>query len=155
MVIRPLDDRTYCGRSAFTHLGLRRKLYDCSLHHFIASQCLLKCVQLTFSSIASLLAGISKGEFPNPGLEVRGNVGSKNSIARPIGGFFVVFVLTDTDLHHYLLTPPTCLQSNLTYTFRLNFSSDSSMPSPPQWNHHLHRQSTLPRSSVLIDSVSV
>ena len=28
MMIRPLDDRISCVRSAFTHLGLWRKLYD-------------------------------------------------------------------------------------------------------------------------------
>ena len=28
MVIGPLDDRTYCARSAFTHLVLWRKLYN-------------------------------------------------------------------------------------------------------------------------------
>ena len=38
MVIRPHDDRTYCARSAFTHLGLWQKLYNCSLHHFTVSQ---------------------------------------------------------------------------------------------------------------------
>ena len=30
MVIKPLDDCTYCVRDSFTHLGLWRKLYDCS-----------------------------------------------------------------------------------------------------------------------------
>ena len=35
MVIWPLDDRTYCVRSAFSHLGL------CSPHHFQTSRCLL------------------------------------------------------------------------------------------------------------------
>ena len=34
MVIRPLNDRTSCVRFALTHLGLWRKLYDCSMHHF-------------------------------------------------------------------------------------------------------------------------
>ena len=36
MVIEPLDDHAYCTRSAFTHLGLWRKLYDifiASLHN--------------------------------------------------------------------------------------------------------------------------
>ena len=44
LVIRPLNDHTYCTRSAYTHLGLWRKLYNCSLHHFTTSQCILKCV---------------------------------------------------------------------------------------------------------------
>ena len=48
MVIGPLDDRTYCARSAFTHLGIWQKLYDCSLHHFSTSQCIPKSVRLTF-----------------------------------------------------------------------------------------------------------
>ena len=30
MLIRPLDDCTYCARSAFTDLELWQKLYDCS-----------------------------------------------------------------------------------------------------------------------------
>ena len=38
-----LDNHTYFAQSAFTHLGLWRKLYDCSMHHFAASQCVLKC----------------------------------------------------------------------------------------------------------------
>ena len=36
MVIGPLDDHTYCTRSALTYLGLWRKLYDwfiASLHN--------------------------------------------------------------------------------------------------------------------------
>ena len=36
MVIMSLDDRTYCVRSAFTHLRFCRKLYDCSWHYFRA-----------------------------------------------------------------------------------------------------------------------
>ena len=37
MVIRPLDDRTHCTRSTFTHLRLWRKLYNCSWHHITAN----------------------------------------------------------------------------------------------------------------------
>ena len=43
MVVGPLDDRTCC---AFTHFGLRRKFYDCSLHHFTTIQSILKCADL-------------------------------------------------------------------------------------------------------------
>ena len=33
MVIRPLDDHTcHCARSAVAHLGIWRKLYDCTWH---------------------------------------------------------------------------------------------------------------------------
>ena len=39
MPIRPLDDRAYCVRSAFTHLGLGQKLNDCSRHKFRAIKC--------------------------------------------------------------------------------------------------------------------
>ena len=53
MVIGPLDDHTYCVRSTFTHLGLCRKLYDCSLHHFTACKYVLKCTLLTFSSTSN------------------------------------------------------------------------------------------------------
>ena len=52
MVIRPLDDRTYCARSAFTHLGFWPKLYDCSRYHFTASEWFFKWPLLTFSSIS-------------------------------------------------------------------------------------------------------
>ena len=56
-VITTLDDgRTHCPQSAFTHLGLWRKLYDCSLHHSTASQCVLKCALFTFSSTPGRLA---------------------------------------------------------------------------------------------------
>ena len=44
MVIRSLDDSTYCVRSAFTHLGLWRKLCDCSRHQLRARKCLTKLV---------------------------------------------------------------------------------------------------------------
>ena len=43
MVIRPLDDRTYCALTAITHLGLWRRLYGCSLQHFTTNQRILKC----------------------------------------------------------------------------------------------------------------
>ena len=51
------------ARSAFTHLGLWRKFYDCSSHHFTASQCVLKCALLTFTSTSSRLVVIWKGNF--------------------------------------------------------------------------------------------
>ena len=52
MVIRPpLDNRTYCVRSAFTQLGVWQKLYDCSRHKFGASKCLIKRTLLTFSRL--------------------------------------------------------------------------------------------------------
>ena len=57
-VIGPLDDRTYCGQSSFTHLELWRKLYNCSLHHFTTSQCILKRALLTFSTTSNRLAEI-------------------------------------------------------------------------------------------------
>ena len=62
MVIRPLDDRTisYCARSAFTHLGLWRKLNDCSWYHFLQpTKCVLKCTSLTLSSISNWLVEIN------------------------------------------------------------------------------------------------
>ena len=57
LVIRPYDNLIYCARSAITHLRLWQKLYDSSLHHFTAS-CVVKCAQLTFSSISNQLADI-------------------------------------------------------------------------------------------------
>ena len=58
---------------SFEALG---KTYDCySLHHFRASQCILKCVLLTLSSTSNRFAGIWKGNFSTPGLGVREIVG--------------------------------------------------------------------------------
>ena len=51
----------YCVRSAFTHLALWRKLYDCSSRHkFRASKCFTKRALFTFSSISNRLAAIWK-----------------------------------------------------------------------------------------------
>ena len=61
MLIRPLDDRTCCARSAFTHLGL--------LHHFTATQCVLKCALLMFSSISTCLVVVWQGTFRSPWLQ--------------------------------------------------------------------------------------
>ena len=66
MVIGLLDDHTYCARCAFTHLGLWRNMYNCSLHHFTTIQCILKCDLLTFSATSNRLAGIWKGDFSTP-----------------------------------------------------------------------------------------
>ena len=76
MVIGPFDDRTYCARSAFTHLGLCRKLFDYSLHHSTTSQCIVNVVLLKFSSTSNRLAEIRKGPFDQPAWEVRGDVWS-------------------------------------------------------------------------------
>ena len=59
MMIGPLDDHTFW--SAFTHFGLWQNLYDCSLHQFTTSLCILKCVLLTLSSTSNRLAEIWKG----------------------------------------------------------------------------------------------
>ena len=50
------DDHAYYARSAFTDLGLGRKLYDCSLHHFTTSKCIANGVLLVFSSTYNRLA---------------------------------------------------------------------------------------------------
>ena len=60
IVIRPLDERTYCARSAFTHFGLWRNLPHYSWHHFRTRKCLIKRAQLTFSPISNRLAAIRK-----------------------------------------------------------------------------------------------
>ena len=78
MVIGQLDDLTYGAPSALTHLGLRRKLYDCSLHHFTTSKCILKCALLTFSSTSNRFAEIWKGDFSTLGFGVSGDVGVGN-----------------------------------------------------------------------------
>ena len=54
MVIRPLNDRTYCAEYEFTHLGLWQNLYDC--HYFAAIQCVLKCDLLTFLPLDKAVA---------------------------------------------------------------------------------------------------
>ena len=90
MTIWPRDDHTYFTRSVFTHLGLWRNLYNCSLHHFTASQSVLslkslKCAVWTFSSISNCLAAISRGLFLAQVWRVCGDVcgyGWAHSIAR-------------------------------------------------------------------------
>ena len=86
MVIRALDYRTYGARSAFSHLELWRKPYDCSLHHFATSQCILKCALLTFLSTTNWLAEIWKGDFSTSRfgrLVGRGGQGWAHPRARP------------------------------------------------------------------------
>ena len=58
MVIGPLNGGTYCARSAFIHLGLWRKLLDCSLHYLTTSKRILKCALLTFSTTSNWMAEI-------------------------------------------------------------------------------------------------
>ena len=53
----------------FYSFGASAKLYDCSLHHFTTTQCILKCVQLTFSATYNWLAEIWKWDFLTPSLE--------------------------------------------------------------------------------------
>ena len=62
MVIRPLDDRTYCARSAVTHLGLWRKPYVCSWHHITVSQCVRRQGSLS-SFITKWGIRIPRGRF--------------------------------------------------------------------------------------------
>ena len=63
MVIRSLDDRNYCARSALTRQGLWWKLYGCSWHHFTASQYVLKCVLLTLPSTPNLKRRLTDPRF--------------------------------------------------------------------------------------------
>ena len=75
MAIRPLDDRTYSARSAYSLIwgfGEAVRLFMASLHN---SQCVLKCALLTFSSISSRPAEVCKRDFSTPGLGL-GDVGS-------------------------------------------------------------------------------
>ena len=67
-VIRPLDDRTYCVREAFTHLGRWRKLYDCSLHHFTARQCGQNVISWHFCRSSTIWSQFDRGDFSTPGL---------------------------------------------------------------------------------------
>ena len=80
MVLRPLNDRICCARSAFTHLGIWRKLHDCLWHRVTVSQSVIKCALLTFSSISNRSAAIWKWDFSTPGLRVKGDLGVGNSI---------------------------------------------------------------------------
>ena len=90
MVIGPLDGHTFCARSAFTHLGLWRKLYDCSLHHFTTSQSILACALLPFSSTSNRLAGIWNGDFSTPGFSGWWGHGGRGwAIRKPVHGFLL------------------------------------------------------------------
>ena len=73
----------WLGRSTTAHIVLNlhsliwelwRELYDCSLHYSTASQCIQKCVLLTFSSTSNPLAEIWNRDFSTPCL--RGRRGS-------------------------------------------------------------------------------
>ena len=79
MAIEPLDDHRYCARSVFTHLGLWRKLYDCSLHHSTTSQCIiLQCVRLTFSTTSLSSVGWNlMGRLFDPRFEELGGGGGR------------------------------------------------------------------------------
>ena len=81
-----LDDRTYCARSAFTHLGLWRKLYDCSLHHFTTNQFILKMCSIGIFDKLKLVVWNFKGGLLTSGfgcLGVHGGRGLALSIALP------------------------------------------------------------------------
>ena len=66
-VIWLLDDLTYFARSAVADLGIWTKLYECLWHHSTASQCGLKCPQLTY---LLLPFGLNlKWRFSDPSLE--------------------------------------------------------------------------------------
>ena len=93
MVIRPLDGRTYCVRSALAHVGLSRKLYDCSRHKLRARKCLIRRALLTFSSISNLLPAIWKGDFSIPkiwGLGRRGVGDRSGPFDSPSMGYFLL-----------------------------------------------------------------
>ena len=61
-------------RSAFTNLGIWRKLYDCSLHHFTSSQDILECAYWHFRQppIDWLKFENCKGVLSTPVLGVHG-----------------------------------------------------------------------------------
>ena len=69
-----LDKDTHCVQSAFTHLGLWRKLYDCPWHHLRAIKCVIKRILSTFSSIFNSSFAIWKEDFSTPSLEHGGSV---------------------------------------------------------------------------------
>ena len=88
MVIKLLDDCTHCVRSSFTHLGICRKLFDCSQHHFTYSQCLLKCSPLTFLSYLQPFDWKLKGDISTPqlvGLRGCGGLGMDPFDSLPMG----------------------------------------------------------------------
>ena len=66
MVIRPLDDHTFCS-ICVPSFGALAKVVR-SLHHFTTSQCILNCVLLIFSLTSNRLAEIWKGDFSTPDL---------------------------------------------------------------------------------------
>ena len=86
MMTRPLDDRTYCARSALLICRLRRYLYDSSLRHFTASRYVLKCRLtfdiLTFSTGLNMRRRLSSSPLDVRIREERGYLGLAHSIAR-------------------------------------------------------------------------
>ena len=78
-----------CVEIPVTHLGLSRKLYDCSLYHFTTSQCILKCALLTFEIFVNLQSAgwHLKGGLFDPsrigGIAECGGRAWAHSIARP------------------------------------------------------------------------
>ena len=66
-VNKVITDHTYCAcvRSPFKNLGLWRKLYDCSMDYLTTSQCILKCVRLTFLTTSNRLKS-ERGTFRPP-----------------------------------------------------------------------------------------
>ena len=70
MVIKPLDDPTYCTRSAFTQLGVWRKLIDCSWHHFTLPMCCQMCSVWIFLHLQPFSCNLKRGLFdPAPVLK--------------------------------------------------------------------------------------
>ena len=76
MVIRPLDDRTYCAHLPSLVLGFGGKvLYDSSSHHFTASQYVIECAHIEILSISNRLAAIWNEDFSTPRFEGLGGRG--------------------------------------------------------------------------------
>ena len=78
-------------------------LYDCSLHHFTTSQCILKCVRLKFSTTSNWLAEIWTVDFSIPGSGVTWVSGIGLFISPPT-----------------LISSPWTLNSPLTHTVYLS-----------------------------------
>ena len=72
LVIRPLDDRTYCARVALTHLRLWQRLYQAyhsSRHHFTASNvCSRVCLIGIFVDLQQFDCNLKGWRFRCPDL---------------------------------------------------------------------------------------
>ena len=79
-----INQLTDSARSAFTHLGLWRKLYDCSIASLHNQPVYPKMcsVDILFSSASNRLIEILKADFSIPSLRIRGKCGAGDGLLK-------------------------------------------------------------------------